>query len=111
MTHYKEMAQGVFGFMGTMAKEIPATTQGFIAMHEAAGKNGAISAKHKELMSLGIAICIRCEGCIACHVQGSLAAGATKEEILETIGVALVMGGGPSVAYGEKAYKAMEEMM
>jgi len=65
----------------------------------------------KELISLGISITIRCEGCIACHVQAALQAGATKEEIIETIGVAVVMGGGPSLVYGEKAYKAMLEMM
>jgi len=54
---------------------------------------------------------IRCEGCIACHVQGAIEAGATKDEMDETIGVAVVMGGGPSLVYGDKASKAMKEMM
>ncbi|HPR61195.1 MAG TPA: carboxymuconolactone decarboxylase family protein, partial [Prolixibacteraceae bacterium] len=53
----------------------------------------------------------RCEGCIACHVKDALENGATQQEIVETIGVAVVMGGGPSVVYGDKAYKAMKEMM
>lgn len=79
-------------------------------MHHAAAEDKALSPKQKELISLGIAITIRCEGCIACHVQAALNAGATQEEIVETIGVAVVMGGGPSIVYGQKAYAAMKEM-
>ncbi|MBS3770879.1 MAG: carboxymuconolactone decarboxylase family protein [Bacteroidales bacterium] len=62
-------------------------------------------------MALAIGITSRCEGCIACHVQDAIKAGATHEEIVETIGVAVLMGGGPSIVYGDKAYKAMQEMM
>ncbi len=80
-------------------------------MHHATAEDTALSVKQKELIALGIAITIRCEGCIACHVKDALKKGATKEEIVDTIGVAIVMGGGPSVVYGDIAYKAMEEMM
>jgi len=51
----------------------------------------------------GIFITIRCEEFIACHIQDVLKAEATQEEIVETIGVAVVMSGGPSVAYGDLA--------
>jgi alkylhydroperoxidase/carboxymuconolactone decarboxylase family protein YurZ len=44
-------------------------------------------------------------------VKAALETGATQEEIVETIGVAVVMGGGPSIVYGDKAYKAMKEML
>ncbi len=85
--------------------------QGFATMHKAAGEDNSLSGKQKELISLGIAIAIRCESCIACHVQSALKEGATQEEIVETIGVSVVIGGGPSLVYGDKAYKAMKEMM
>jgi len=80
-------------------------------MHKAATEDSALSFKQKELISLGISITSRCEGCIASHVKGALKAGANKDEIVETIGVAVVMGGGPSIVYGNKAYEAMQEMM
>ena len=111
MGNYKEQAKDVFNFIGTLSKENPGIAEGFVTMHKATGEDKALSGKHKELIALGIAITIRCEGCIACHVQGALQAGASKEEIVETIGVAVVMGGGPSIVYGDKAYKAMKEMM
>ncbi len=111
MSYYEEKANDVYAFIETLSKENPGIVKGFMAMHEAAAKKGALDAKQKELISLGIAITIRCEGCIACHVQDALKAGATQEEIVETIGVAILMGGGPSVVYGDIAYKAMKEMM
>lgn len=111
MANFKEQAKDVFDFIGTLSKENPKIAEGFATMHKATGEDKALSAKQKELIALGIAISIRCEGCIACHVKAALDAGATQEEIVETIGVSVVMGGGPSIVYGDKAYKAMKEMM
>lgn len=111
MGKYSEMASEVYRFLETLAKENPDVVKGFATMHEATAHNGALDAKQKELIALGISITIRCEGCIACHVQDAIKAGATQAEIVETIGVAIVMGGGPSVVYGEKAYHALKEMM
>ena len=111
MANYSEQAKAVFDFVGTLSKENPGIAEGFAKMHKTTGQDGALNAKHKELIALGIAISIRCEGCIACHVGDALKAGATQEEIVETIGVAVLMGGGPSVVYGDKTYKAMKEMM
>ena len=111
MATYGEKAKAVFDFVGTLSKEYPEIAQGFGAMHGATAKDGALTVKENELIALGIAISIRCEGCIACHVKGALDAGATQEEIVETIGVAVLMSGGPGVVYGDKAYKAMKEMI
>ena len=111
MSNYKEKAEKVFGFVGTLSKENPGIAEGFVALHKAGGSDGVISAKNKELIALGIAIAIRCEGCIACHVMDAIKAGANKEEIVETIGVAVLMGGGPSVVYGQKAYEAIDEFV
>ncbi len=111
MANFKDQAKDVFNFIGTLSKENPKIAEAFATMHKANGEDKALSAKHKELQALAIGIAIRCEGCIACHVQGALEAGATQEEIVETIGVTIAMGGGPSIVYGDKAYKAMMEMM
>ena len=52
---------------------------------------------------------MRCDGCIAFHVHDSLDAGATTAEISETIGVAVMMGGGPALVYGCEALEAVEQ--
>jgi AhpD family alkylhydroperoxidase len=81
----------------------------FSHLHREALASGAITAKHKELIALGIAIAQRCDDCIAYHVHDALQAGATREEIMETAGVAVMMGGGPAVMYSCRVYEALEQ--
>lgn len=102
---YKQVMQG----MQSVGANLPSVMGGFMNLHKANATDGALSAKYKELIALGIAICVRCQGCIVCHVQDALKAGATHNEIAETVGVAILMGGGPSVVYGSEALEALEE--
>ena len=101
--HYKELAD----WMGKLGQEVPETMMAFSDLHEKSLKQGALSPKTKELIALGIAITVRCDGCIAFHVHDAMKAGATKAEIAETIGVSVMMGGGPSVVYGIEALQAV----
>jgi AhpD family alkylhydroperoxidase len=59
--------------------------------------------------ALGIGIAARCDGCIAYHVHDALKAGASRKEIVETIGVAVLMGGGPAAVYGTEAFAALNQ--
>ncbi len=110
-TNYPELRNEVLKGMGGLSKDIPEVMKGFSQLHEAGVKDGALPQAVKELISVGIAIAVRCEGCIACHVHDALAVGATPEQVKETIGVAVVMGGGPSVVYGAIANKALEHFL
>lgn len=95
--------------MEAMGSKIPETMTAFGELHEKTIANGALSSKTKELICLGIAITVRCDGCIAFHVHDALSSGASNEEIMETIGVAILMGGGPSVVYGCEAMEALKQ--
>lgn len=92
-----------------LATKIPDVYAGFRRLSGAAHGEGALSAKHKELQALAIAIAVRCDGCIAAHVNGAIKGGASAEEIAETIGVAISMGGGPSTVYGAHAWAAYRQ--
>jgi len=105
--HYNELSK----LMGEMGAKIPNIMDGFGKLHTASCADGVLAAKTKELIALGIAITIRCEGCIVCHVHDALNAGASAEEIMETIGVAILMGGGPSVVYGCEAMEALNQFV
>ena len=83
-------------------------TQNVDGLHRAAVANGALSRAHKELIALGIGIASRCGGCITLHVQAAIAAGATSDEVLDAIGVAVLMGGGPASTYAIEALDALE---
>lgn len=94
---------------GQMAKEIPEAMGAFTKLHMVAIKDNALSKKVKELIALGIGITVRCDGCIASHINDALKSGASREEILETIGVAILKGGGPSMVYGSEALEALNQ--
>jgi AhpD family alkylhydroperoxidase len=97
--------------MQKLGGRIPETMNGFSDLHKASTAKGALTTKTKELIALGIAITVRCDGCIAFHVHDSLAAGASPQEIMEAIGVAVMMGGGPSVVYGCEAMEALDQFI
>ena len=106
---YPEYYDQLNKLMNTLGKEIPDTMASFGQLHKQAITEGALSAKTKELIALAIAITVRCDGCIAYHVHDALLAGATRPEIAETIGVAILMGGGPSTIYGSQALEALDQ--
>lgn len=95
--------------LAQLGREIPGPMGGFSQLHSKGMGDGALSTRVKELMALAISITVRCEGCIAYHLRDALEAGATREEILETIGVAIVMGGGPATVYAVYALDALEQ--
>ncbi|WP_339626580.1 carboxymuconolactone decarboxylase family protein [uncultured Winogradskyella sp.] len=97
--------------MRELGTKIPDTMKGFNNLHKASMPNGVLPSKTKELIALGIAITVRCDGCIAFHVHDALDAGATSEEIIETIGVAILMGGGPALVYGCEAMEALSQFV
>ena len=82
--------------------------KGFSALHQAAMKPGALSLVEKELIAISIALSVRCENCIYAHVQAALNAGASREQILEAAGVAVLMQGGPSYTYLPRVIEALD---
>ncbi len=89
----------------------PAVMDGFNRMHRASTTEGTLSTLTKELMALAIGVSKQCTGCIAFHVRGAIRAGATREHIAETVGVAVMMGGGPAAIYGVEVMTAYDEFM
>lgn len=58
-------------------------------------------------MSLSIEVVTRCNHCILWHTDAALEAGATHDEIVDTLKVAVVMGGGPAMTYAVDAYEML----
>jgi AhpD family alkylhydroperoxidase len=92
-----------------LARELRSPMSAFAQLNGATSSPGALDAKTKQLIALGIGITTRCEGCIAYHVHDAVKAGATRQEILETIGVSIMMGGGPAVVYAGQALEALDQ--
>ena len=93
-----------------LQKDLPEVMDTVVSMVQATFKDGALSHRFKELMALAIGIYARCEPCMIHHTNAALEAGATREQIMEALEVAIQMGGGPSVAYGYKLVEILEEV-
>lgn len=89
--------------------KLPGPMAGFNSLHTKSIADGALPRVVKELMALAIGITTHCEGCIAFHVHDALKAGATRAQVEETIGVAIMMGGGPALVYGADALTALDQ--
>jgi AhpD family alkylhydroperoxidase len=107
--NFPKYRQRLNQLMKRLSKELPGPVSGFAQLRRKSLADGALGRKSKELITLGIAIAARCDACIAHHVHDALRAGATRQEIVETIGVAMMMGGGPATMYGCHAFEALEQ--
>lgn len=106
---YPEITRRISSNMKVLRKDIADTMQGFSAMAQAATKDGVLDKKTKELIALAIGVSTRCDGCIGFHSEALVKLGATREEIEETLGMAVYMGGGPSLMYAADALMAYEQ--
>ncbi|WP_315780267.1 MULTISPECIES: carboxymuconolactone decarboxylase family protein [unclassified Bradyrhizobium] len=106
---YSEICKDLSGNLKTLRKDIPDVMQGFSALARAAGADGALDKKTKELIALAIGVAVRCDGCIGFHAEALVRLGATRQEVEETLGMAIYMGGGPSLMYAADAIAAFEE--
>lgn len=104
-------AQNYYQNNATAMKDVrtsmPDVVKGFGALHQATLKAGALSVAEKELISLAIGLAVRCENCIYAHVRAAIKAGATREQILEAAGVAVMMQGGPTYTYLPRITEAL----
>ena len=111
MKDYIDLHQHLEGRLAQLGREIPLPMGGFPRLHKKAMDDDALSRKVKELMALAISIVVGCEGCIAYHTHDAVQAGATRGELLETIAVGLMMGGGPGSIYAAHALDALEQFL
>ena len=88
----------------------PEAMSGFAKLAQASMAEGAISAKHKELIALAIGISQRCSGCIGFHVKALIRLGCTRAELEEMLTICVYLGGGPSLMYASEALAAWDKL-
>ncbi|MFI4984162.1 MAG: carboxymuconolactone decarboxylase family protein [Rickettsiales bacterium] len=106
---YPDITKRISANMKVLRKDIADTMQGFSVMAQAATKDGALDKKTKEFIALAIGVSTRCDGCIGFHSETLVKLGATRAEFEEVLGMAVYMGGGPSLMYAADAMMAFEQ--
>src|SRR5437899_1422211 len=103
---YKEIVQESNAAIAKLRKDIPDVMNAFGGIMQHATKALILDKKTKELISIALSVAARCDGCIGLHTQTFIKLGGTRAELLETLSMAIYMGGGPSVVYAAEALKA-----
>lgn len=109
-THAADYYENNAAAMKPVREQMGETVKAFGGMHVAAMHAGALTTREKELIALGIGIATRCEPCIYAHVRAAVKAGADREQILETAGVAVMMSGGPGYTYLPRVVEALDAL-
>lgn len=86
----------------------PEMIKGFSALSRGASQTKHLDAKMRELIALAVAVTTHCQGCIDAHVRKARAAGASKEEVAEALGVAVALNAGAALTYSLHVLDAME---
>ncbi len=107
---HASLMSNINGALGPFRKSQSTAMQGFSQLAQAAMAEGAVSAKHKELIALAIGITQRCSGCVGFHVKALIKLGATREELEEMLAICVYMGGGPALMYAAEALSAWDQL-
>jgi AhpD family alkylhydroperoxidase len=105
-TNWPELTKGLSAELKNLRGGAPDVMKAFSSLAQAALAQGALDPKTKELIALAIGVAVRCDDCIAFHVKAAVDHGASREEVLETLGMTIYMGAGPSAMYASHALGA-----
>ncbi|NFD79046.1 carboxymuconolactone decarboxylase family protein [Clostridium botulinum] len=95
----KQMIEHLQKGAGKLASSSPQEMKALTDFVQSVLKEGALDLKTKEAIAIAISVYSRCPYCISAHVKNALAAGLTREQIIEAGTVAMAFGGGPAMAY------------
>lgn len=106
---YAEITAEINRGIVKLRQAAPDAMAGFTALAKGALQAGALSEVQKELIALAIGVAGHCDGCIGFHAKSLVRLGATREQVMEALAVAVYMGGGPALMYAADAVHAYDE--
>jgi len=109
MKNWSALTSELKGLMRSLRGDTPDVMKAFSGLAQAALAPKALDCKTKELIAIAISVAIRCDDCIGFHVKAAMEHGATRQEVIEALGMAIYMGAGPSVMYASHAIDAFEQ--
>ncbi len=103
--YQKELATRI----GEIGQTSPDFIRGYRMLSDAGQKTQTLDAKTRELIALAVAVTLRCDGCITTHTSAAIKNGASKEEIVEALGVATSVNAGAALVYSARVMDAYHE--
>ena len=82
----------------------------FLSLDSQAYREGALDVKTKELLGFVASAVLRCDDCIAYHLETCYKEGVSKEEMMETMSIATLVGGTIVIPHLRRAYEFWEAL-
>jgi AhpD family alkylhydroperoxidase len=86
----------------------PDIIKGYAELHHANSNSVHLDAKARELIALAVAVTLRCDGCINAHSEAAVKAGASKDEVVEALSVAIMVNAGAAMVYSARTMDAFD---
>lgn len=110
MLNWSEYLAEVKARVSGIAKIEPEVVRGYAMISSAKTANPKLDSKTRELISLAVAVTVRCDGCIVVHTEAAKKHGATQEEIMEALGVAIAVNAGSALIFSARTMDAFEKI-
>jgi AhpD family alkylhydroperoxidase len=108
MLNWEEYLHELMARIGEIGRASPDIVRGYRTLSDAGQKTNHLDAKTRELIALAVGVTLRCDGCITTHTSAAIKSGASKEEIVEALGVAISVNAGAALVYSSRALDAFE---
>jgi AhpD family alkylhydroperoxidase len=108
MLDWNEYQKQIGAQLSQFMKLTPDSVRGYQTLSAANAKDSKLGAKVRELISLAVAVSTHCDGCITVHTDNALKSGATREEIVEALGVAMATNTGAALIYSLRTLDAVD---
>lgn len=82
----------------------------FLALDGDVYADGALSRREKELLGLVASAVLRCDDCVRYHLQQAHRVGVSRNEVVEALSVALVVGGSVVIPHLRRAFTFLDEL-
>jgi AhpD family alkylhydroperoxidase len=102
--YHTQVQQGI----AEIGRANPDIVRGYRTLTESGKKSDVLGAKTRELIALAVAVVVQCDGCIVVHTDAALKNGATQEEILEALSVAIAVKAGSALIFSTRALDAVK---
>jgi AhpD family alkylhydroperoxidase len=111
MLDWNEYQKQIGATLGDIAKVSPDVIRGYRTLSDAGQKTAKLDAKTRELIAIGVGVTRQYDGCIVVHTDAALRHGATREEIIEALGVAVAVNAGAALVYSTRVIDAIAAKM
>src|SRR5687768_10801604 len=100
---YQKQIQQQIAEIGRSNREI---VKGYRELTNSGNATNLLGGKVRELIALAVAVTRQCDGCIITHTDAAIKQGATKEEIIEALSVAVAVNAGAALIFSSRVIDA-----